>query len=346
MARVEHPKDGKFRLSYSAASDLIKCQQHYAWKKIHKVAPDPDLSVNTLFTKFGTAFHSCHEYSMHELAYFEDKWQEYISKAMAEADLNSSYANMLMSAVMSSMTLWKETGLRVVACEVEIRTDDFVGYIDFIAVDPTSDDGNGMDWWIGDLKTCGDRSNGGPRLVKDSQLALYVAHKDYIAKKLNLNPDRLKGCLWRETNRTKLVSKVNEKPDTFARRCPSDSRIYVIPLEDLGTEPVVVHKVAYELAKDLHEGKRIPMRAYGKTCNDWYFATCPYYSQCYGKLSSVAGDTLRVVELIRERGRKKGDLGIEINDADLTGFGKEQETVPEDVGIIRHPAPVVFDFDL
>jgi hypothetical protein len=123
----------------------------------------------------------------------------------------------------------------------------------------------------------------------------------------------------------------------------------VIPVEIMGREPVIVHRIAYDLAKDLHEGKRIPMRAYGKICSDWYGSTCPYWSQCYGKLSSQSSEDIGVIGLVREKGRKSGDKAIEISNANLTGyrFGAQvEEVVPEDVGIIRHPAPVVFDFDL
>jgi len=267
------------QLSYSAADKLIGCEQKWAFEKVLHLPVDPDASTDTIPLRFGSAFHSIHEWCEHELGYFEDKEDEYISKALAEQQLSyEEHACILHSCVKASLILWKQTGLRIKACEVKIEDEDYVGYVDFVAICPTTES-----WWIGDLKTTGRTDNISARLYRDPQLSLYCFRKELIAAILGLDVKKFQGALYRETIKPKIVVKKGEKPAAFSRRAIAESQIYIIKAEDISDAQVHVHKMLHARAMEIAAG-RMPLRNY-KNCLA-YNKRCEYWSRCYGKLGS------------------------------------------------------------
>ena len=277
-------------LSYSAADKILSCEQKWVYEKVLKLEIDPDATNDTVPFRFGKAFHSIHEWCEHELAYYQDRQDEYLRKALAEQGLEyAEHACHIHSAVVSSLTLWQKTGLRVVKSEIQIQDEKFIGYVDFVAVCPTSGA-----WWIGDLKTTGLTENISVRLLRDPQLSLYVACREQIAKMLGLDVNLFQGALYRETIKPKVVLKENDKriknarmkpetPAEFVRRAMAESQIYVIPFRDMATDQLKVHEVLHTRAEALKAGA-MPIRNY-KSCLN-YKRRCEYWSRCYGRTGS------------------------------------------------------------
>jgi hypothetical protein len=44
------------QLSYSAADEILSCEQKWVYKKVMKLEADPDANVDTLAFRFGKAF--------------------------------------------------------------------------------------------------------------------------------------------------------------------------------------------------------------------------------------------------------------------------------------------------
>ena len=266
-------------LSYSAADKILSCEQKWVYEKVLKLEIDPDASSDTLPFRFGKAYHSIHEWCEHELGYYQDKQAEYLARALEEQSLvPEEHACYLHSCVTSSLTLWQKTGLRVIKSEIQIQDEKFIGYVDFVAICPTT-----RNWWIGDLKTTSMTNNISARLIRDPQLSLYAARRDQIATMLGLDVNLFQGALYRETIKPKLVLKANEKPDSFAKRAMADSQIYVIPFAKMSTDQLKVHEVLHARAEALQAGG-MPIRNY-KNCMA-YNRRCEYWSRCYGALGS------------------------------------------------------------
>lgn len=289
------------RLSYSSESDIIACEAKYCYRKVMKLPVDADAQDDWTPFRFGKAFHSIHEWAMHELGYFEDKADEYIAKAMKEHNLEGNdHECHLYSAVLSSLTLWKETHLRVIACEEEIGDENTVGVVDFIAVDPSNDN-----WYIGDLKTTSMLTNISSRLLRDPQLSLYAYFRKQLADRLNLDVNKFKGCLYRETIKPKIArASGHEKPATYAKRAIAESQIYIIPAEVISEDPVSVHAMIHRRAREIHSGVP-PIRNY-KNCLS-YNRKCEYWSRCYGMLGIEAEQFMRdkTMYLVRTTGKGK-----------------------------------------
>lgn len=303
----------QLQLSYSAEKKALACEQQYVFQKVLKVPPDSDANTDTLALRFGTAMHSILEWSQHELAYFEDKHEEYLNRALQENNLPDDriLKYCLAATVYSSSLLWSKTGLRVIKCELKIETEDMVGYIDLIAVDP-----NNGDWWIGDIKTASSMFRADAhRLRRDPQLCLYASQAAQVATALNLEVSRFKGCLYRETLKPfskayypstdlfkpELVIAAKEPILAYAKRVMATSYIHVIPVEHLSYEPVTVHGIMRDRILELRAGKT-PIRNYGE-CTA-YGKCCDYWSQCYGK--SATSCKLEAAELSMCVSRVKG----------------------------------------
>ena len=314
-------------LSYSAADEIVSCEQKWVFKKVLKVEVDPDANVDTLAFRFGKAFHWIHEVCEHEIAYFDDKADELIKKACEDFQLNEDSACYLMSTVTASLTLWRKTGLRVIKCEIEIKDEKFIGYVDFVAVCP-----NSGKWWIGDLKTTSMTSNISARLTRDPQLSLYSARKQQIADMLNLDVALFQGALYRETVKPKIVVATikapkkklkkgevapietmetaarKETPREFLARCMADTQMYIVPAADIVDHQLMVHNILHDRAMALQAGGT-PIRNY-KNCMA-YNKKCDYFSRCYGRLGSDIDNYMldNTMYLVREDS-KSGNFNI------------------------------------
>jgi hypothetical protein len=190
--------------------------------------------------------------------------------------------------------LWAQTRLRVVKCEIEIGDDHTIGYVDFVAIDPSN-----MNWYIGDLKTTSMKTNISSRLLRDPQLSLYRYHLKQIADICGLDVTKFLGCLYRETVKLSIKVKttknkktgeeVMEKPVDYAKRVSADSQIYVIPTEHMSDDPVAVHAMLHRRAIELHSGAT-PIRNY-KNCMS-YNRKCEYWSRCYGRIATECEDLM------------------------------------------------------
>lgn len=318
------------RLSYSGAEKLMACEQKYVHHYIAKTPIDCDSSEDTFAFTFGKAFHSCHEWSMHELGYFEDKCDEYMAEAFKKEGHTPTEDDLryLCCAVYSSLRQWQASKLRVVKCEIKIENEYLVGYIDFVAADPDSGD-----WWIGDLKTTSTASISTVwRLSRDPQLTLYKSFVPYVAEVCQLNPAQFKGCLYRETEKTKIKTRKAEKPMEFAKRSIANSRTIIVPVEMMSDEAVTVHSLLYTRALALEQGAT-PVRNY-KNCLSWN-RTCEFWSQCYG--GRTATETQSMTEnLVMYSHRTTGkESGPELREFSLQGFqlakpNIHQQSKPED----------------
>jgi hypothetical protein len=313
-------------LSYSAADEIVSCEQKWVFKKVLKVEVDPDANVDTLAFRFGKAFHWLHEVTEHEIGYFEDKADELVAKACVDFQLNEDSACYLMSTVTASLTLWRKTGLRVIKCEIEIKDEKFVGYVDFVAVCP-----NSGKWWIGDLKTTSMTSNISARLTRDPQLSLYSARRQQIADMLNIDVNLFQGALYRETVKPKIViamikapkkklkkgevsvetTEVHDRKETpreFTSRCMADTQMYIIPVADIVDHQLMVHDILHDRAMALQAGGT-PIRNY-KNCMA-YNKKCDYFSRCYGRLGSDIDNYMleNTMYLVRENS-KSGAFNI------------------------------------
>lgn len=306
------------QLSYSSSKDLASCESKYCHRKIWKTPVDTDVTPDTFAFRFGKAFHLIHEYCQHELGYFEDRMMEYLHEAMKAENLDDDKdtACHLASAVVSSLTLWAKTGLRVIKCELKIESPYLLGYVDFIAVDPTT-----RRWWIGDLKTTSMGKNDlGKRLIRDPQLSLYSEFVAFIAQELDLNPDDFLGCLYRETVKSKIVVRANEKPAAFVKRSIAESRIFVIPRQLMDRSAVAVHSMLHKRAMELEAGAT-PLRNL-HSCLD-YNRSCDYFSHCYGRNASYLTEHMR--DLTMSLSRTKDSFEICADSLQEFSYGEQQQ---------------------
>ena len=252
------------QLSQSSMKTLKSCQQKYFYKKVEKAPVDEDYQEADSLG-FGKAFHKVLEDSLHTAAS-----EKAIIAAMEEFGVDKEDKMLLTYMLQNYLKLHKASGLKVVKCELQISTPQFVGYVDFIAQDV---DG----WWLGDNKTA---SRHDPsivsRLHRDYQINLYAYFAEEIGKALDLKGE-FKGFRYRQSikSKAKTVSGLMGGTPT-----------YDIVIEASALEPQKAWSEFLEdqkLAVSLHEGEA-PTRNYS-ACND-YFRPCEYFSRCHGNLAS------------------------------------------------------------
>jgi hypothetical protein len=300
------------QVSYSSHSEILECEQKWKFHKIDHIEPDPDATVDTFSFKFGKAHHSIVEWCGQELGYFEDKCDEFLHKAMQEQGLPADHDTecAIASTAYATMLLWKQTGLVTKRCELKIEDETLIGYIDFIPLD--LDTGN---WWIGDWKTTGAPQDIGPRLSRDPQLSLYRSFVPQVAKEMGLDPAKFQGCLYFEVVKPKLVTRANEKPLAYAKRCTAEARLFVIPDAAMGHEPVAVHAFVRQRAIEIANG-RVPIRNY-KACTNWN-RKCEYWSRCYGgTVTACAEVAMENIMYLKRCAQPKGTKRADVVDANV-----------------------------
>jgi len=197
---------------------------------------------------------------------------------------------MLEAMVYKYIKLHRGLKFEVIACEAEIKTYDFLGYVDVILKGPTG-------WWIADMKTSQRLGTTVvQRLEKDFQLNLYAYYKDHIAFKLQLPPDEFQGVRYRLTTKNKLVRKKTESYEEYVQRMLFGTKSYdiAIPKEKLHVEAAHLrHERLYMKSLELFNGAT-PTQNFSYC--DVYFKPCPYWSQCHGRTFSESGNELEIYE--------------------------------------------------
>ena len=255
------------QLSQSSMKTLFSCPAKYAHKKVFNTPMDADYEEADSLG-FGKAFHKVLEESLHTNA--TDKS---ILNAMEEFNVEKDQKDPLTHMLNNYLKVHKASGLKVIKCELQIATPEFIGYIDFIAID------NSGGWWLGDNKTAGRHDPSIlSRLHRDYQLNLYSHFVDWIQNALpELEGRVFRGFRYRQSIKSKAKT---------LKGLIEGTPTYDIIVEASALEPKKAWEeflLAHSVAESLHNGEEA-RRNYG-ACND-YFRPCEYFSQCHGNLAS------------------------------------------------------------
>jgi len=265
-------------LSYSSLSTYLACPRKYYHSKVAKTEKDPGIEDRTAFD-VGSTFHLVLEDSKHNLTGLKystivaacHKVVPVLGKEFAE-----EYAPMITAMLQSYRTMHEKSGMTVIACELELETPTFYGFVDVILMD---DDGL---WWIADMKTAASYSKMLPAtLPRNLQLNLYAAHVKLVAEKLNLSVKDFAGVRYRLTTKSKLKRKNGEEMIPFIKRVGFgiSSYDFAISREELDVRSALdIHSHGFEGTKSKD------VKSY--TCNFnncvQYYRFCEYFSRCHG----------------------------------------------------------------
>jgi len=286
-------------LSYSSMSLLQNCEKRYAHYKVYDTPIDSDAQDSTEAFNLGKAFHAVLESTNHEPV---DNLTPLVEEKVKEHEVVAAETPKVEAMCRKYYRLNELSGLKCIACEIEVRTNNFLGYVDAIMEDVM---GN---WWIVDLKTAARVS---PmllsRLKHDTQLNLYGSHFELIAEKLNIPAKRFKGMRYRVTTKSKLIMKTTEGYNGFVKRVMNGIESYDIAIpknEKIMTEARKRHNQLHERSLQLFAGEE-PKCNY--TYCDSYFRPCPYWSQCHGDTYTNCEKGLKMLTA-KDYEEKIGDL--------------------------------------
>ncbi len=272
-------------LSHSSAQLLLGCEQRFHFYKIERVTPDPGQTKSDALA-IGSAFHSILERSLHEKP---ASITAELARCTADPDigLDEEDQALVHGMVLRYLRLHKKSGLRVLAVEVEIKSDDFLGYIDAVM-----EDSEGK-WSIVDLKTWGSLTDAQMRqLPKDPQMNLYGSKMALVAEQLGLLPENFVGVRWRVAVKSTSKRKKTEDYGTYVKRLADDHLRAVdifIAKEKLDCEGRLdIHKRLWEKSERLRAGVEKPIKNFGNCYS--YFRACEYFSRCHSGLFSEPAD--------------------------------------------------------
>lgn len=285
MSAVRAAETDLLRISHSSANTYKGCQRKYFHQKVAKTRWDPDYQDNAAPLRMGSAFHLILEnikYKRENLSNYE------YGRAFAAEDVDSpTERNMLKAMVMRFLKLHEKSGLTVIGIEIEISTDDFVGYVDAIMVDTF---GN---WWIVDLKTAA-RLDGAllSKLSRDQQLNLYAFYVPMIAEQLGIDPNAFAGVRYRVTTKCQIKLNKKEKEHDFYVRCYEKVEAFDIGIPKKDLRPEATHTRVMKILEEIREMPGMDINLVPQNFNNCmdYFKPCPYWSNCYGKTFTAAPD--------------------------------------------------------
>jgi hypothetical protein len=263
-------------LSYSSATLLLGCEERYYHYKVLGTAPDDDIGEDTEAFVFGKAFHEVLENTKHTGKNIRSVFDSVVKLR----EFGQEKTDLLEACVISYLNKHENNRYKVLACELEIKTDTFIGYVDAVAVD---DDGH---WVIVDLKTAS-RIFGAldQKLPEDFQLNIYAYHRQHLADLLGLDINKFSGCSYRVTIKGKKRARKptedrNEYLNSLVDMSPSYE--YFIPTEVLNPDYFgELHGRLFKKAEQLKKKKAKPIRNYSN-CES-FFRPCPYWSNCHAK---------------------------------------------------------------
>ena len=173
----------KLRISYSSSNTFQGCNRRFFHAKVRESTPDPDYEENSTALRLGKAFHAVLEQCFHRR---EKLTPEIYQKAYDENDILTDTEQLQIRAMVHRyLGLHEHSGLEVVAVEVEVGNDSYLGFIDAIMADKH---GN---WWIVDLKTAAKLNESLlSRLSRDPQLNVYSYFRHTLAKRATTSKAR------------------------------------------------------------------------------------------------------------------------------------------------------------
>lgn len=280
------------RISYSGSNTLQACNRKFYYQKVKKVEFDPDYSDNTKALRIGKAFHELLEYCFHG--------EKPISKLMVQKAFENNDVDlptdqgMVLGMVQRYIPLHKKGGLKCVGIEMKIGNDDYLGYIDAIMIDPTS-----QAWYIVDLKSAA-RLSGSllSRLAMDPQLNVYSHFAGQVAEKYNLDLSKFNGIRYRVTTKALIKCGARESLEEFSRRVYDRIESYDIWIPATDLDPAKVYK---HLMKLLDQAKGMYLKDEDEISQNFsscelFFKACPYWSRCYGSTFTAAGDKYKIFD--------------------------------------------------
>jgi hypothetical protein len=261
-------------LSYSSMSEILGCEQKYAYRKVLKCEPDEDYSEQTDAMDLGKVLHKCLELCKHDLNGF--KYPQLITEIEEYESLSpDTHGPLIWSMLRRYKHLHESVGLKPLHIELELTSKkEYTGFVDLVL-----EEEKGI--WITDIKTAAWASKFLPsRLSRDPQLNLYVHYYNKIMK-----PQKpILGCRYRVCTKTKLKRKKDESLKAYANRIYDsiNSIEYVIPIEAMNPEEIVetTFKKARARQKALYKDG-VATKNFGYC--DSYFRPCQFWSKCHGK---------------------------------------------------------------
>lgn len=270
-----------YALSHSSMKTFLSCQRKFWFKKIGKYPVDPDIEEDTEALRVGKTFHQILEDTGHILDGL--KYSSVVAECWKQELDEDEFAPMIYAMLSRYKVMHEKSGLKASFCEVEVKTPDFIGFIDVILTD------NEGGWWLGDMKTSAAYySNIAAGLPRNQQLNLYASYADLIGDQLKLDLSKFKGCRYRVTTKSKLArnTKRGETIEEYiSRLCNSVKSVeFIIPKEKLDTsEARRIHKLVhyYIMSKRALE-EYLPNY---DSCTQ-YFKPCEFWSQCHNAFHS------------------------------------------------------------
>ena len=265
------------RLSYSSASDLMSCESKYWHRKVNKTEVDSDAVEDTLAFRIGKAFHQYLENTMHTRL-DPDKMREEIFNCCHQEGV-VEHSTLISAMIEAYLRMHVASGLVAVKCELPISSDDTLGFIDVILIDPKK-----KQWWIADLKTSArfDESVTA-KLASDYQLNLYAHFAPQIGSVLpELEGYGWAGCRYRVTTKVKAKHYASVPFETYFEELVNKTVSVDVIVPNKALEPDMVYSIHEEnhaRILELREGVA-PRRNYSNCMS--YFKPCNYWSKCHG----------------------------------------------------------------
>jgi hypothetical protein len=301
------------RLSYSSAELLQNCERRYFHHKVANTPNDSDYEEPEVFGT-GKAFHHSLELLKHNPLSTPEIILGNVKKA-CEKEKVTEEQGLIHAMVLAYLGMHQVSGLNFVDAELEVSTNDFIGYIDAVMVDELGF------WWIVDLKTKARLDDAvSPRLGKDFQLNLYLSFREEIATAvwkrtgIKLDPEKCGGCRYRIVTKSTAVQSGRETYDQYVKRLATtvgkDGNPMIKALDikipfakmcpDMFREKhVELHHRASGI-KELHLSKKVDKLS-GEDCAcqnfsycNSFFRPCPFWSRCYGLTFTECGGLYEV----------------------------------------------------
>lgn len=264
---------------------IQSCEQRYSHYKITNTPKDPDYEESDALGT-GKAFHQVLENTLHQ------SWNdELLQKAMSDHNCDMEDLQLLQVMLEKYVQFRKASGLKVIRCELGIETNMYIGFIDAIAIEPTT-----KKWYLVDLKTAGRHDpNLIPQISKDMQIGLYSHFVPDVEGQLK----ELEGYTFAGF---KYCQTIKSKAQTL-KGLESGVKVYeiTVPVELIKEgEAWSLFSEVHDRALELHKGEA-PRKNYSACFN--YFQPCPYFSQCHGSLFTKPNNniTIDTIETLSEK---------------------------------------------